>query len=146
MTSMDLLETKTSMGVPTHSFIGGLFVKNQEEMKRQILKKKQNAYKKSIKDYTKAIQLNPNLAEACNNRGIVYKNKGDYGEAIKDFDRAISLNPNDDVAYNNLGLVYIDKTDYEEAIKNFDRAISLNPNSGHCLLQSRASLHLQRWL
>ena len=94
------------------------------------LEEKQNAYKKSIKDYTKAIQLNPNLAEACNNRGIVYKNKGDYGEAIKDFDRAISLNPNDDVAYNNLGLVYIDKTDYEEAIKNFDRAISLNPNSG----------------
>ncbi len=53
----------------------------------------QGEYEKAIEDYTKAIELNSNFAEAYNNRGLAkgYLNK--YDEAIEDFNEAIKLNP-----------------------------------------------------
>ena len=50
--------------------------------------------KEAIKDFSKAIKLNPNYALAYNNRGIAKDNLGLYEEAIKDYDKAIKLNPN----------------------------------------------------
>src|SRR3989339_820394 len=38
------------------------------------------AYKEAIIAYNKAVEINPDYAEAYNNRGIAEKNKGDYDE------------------------------------------------------------------
>ena len=40
---------------------------------------------RAIGDYTKAINLKPNYANAYNNRGVAYYGKGDYEKAIADF-------------------------------------------------------------
>ena len=48
----------------------------------------------AIADYTKAIELKPDLAEAYNNRGNTYYNRGEYEQAIIDYNHAIDLNPN----------------------------------------------------
>jgi tetratricopeptide (TPR) repeat protein len=50
--------------------------------------------------------LNPNFAEAYNNRGIAYEKKGLPGRAIEDYDRAIALNPNLAEAYATRGLTH----------------------------------------
>lgn len=47
----------------------------------------------AIKDYERAMELDPQGARAYFNRGATYYNKGEYGRAIQDFDEAIRLRP-----------------------------------------------------
>jgi len=54
-------------------------------------------------DYNQAIVLNPRLAEAWGNRGLVRLAKGDFDEAIADCARAIEINPRIAEIYNNRG-------------------------------------------
>jgi len=61
---------------------------------------------KKIEYYTKAIELNPEYAEAYCNRGFAYDNKGEYDRAIEDYNKAIELNPEFAEVYNNRGLAY----------------------------------------
>ncbi|HEY9692183.1 MAG TPA: tetratricopeptide repeat-containing serine protease family protein [Oculatellaceae cyanobacterium] len=84
-------------------------------------------YNGAIADYDRAIKLNPNLAEAYNNRGLARSKQEDYNGAIADYNRAISLNPNLVEAYNNRGLTRSKQQDFMSAIADYDRAIKLNP-------------------
>ena len=85
-------------------------------------------YYGAIKLYREALKLNPNFADAYNNRGNAYKDLGQYERAIQDFDKAIQLNPNYDMAYNNRGVAYYYLGQNERAIQDYDKAIQLNPN------------------
>jgi Flp pilus assembly protein TadD len=78
--------------------------------------------------YNEAIRLNPNLAEAYNNRGIVRKDLGDKQGAIDDYTLAIKFNPNLAKAYYNRGIVRNDLGDKPGAIDDFNLAIKFNPN------------------
>ncbi len=50
-------------------------------------------YPKALADYTKAIQLDPQYANAYNNRGLAHYHSKAYDKAIADFTRAIQLKP-----------------------------------------------------
>ncbi|QSV68462.1 MAG: serine protease [Aphanizomenon flos-aquae DEX188] len=78
--------------------------------------------------YNEAIRLNPNLAEAYNNRGIVRDELGDKPGAIDDYNLAIQFNPNLAEAYNNRGIVRDELGDKQGAIDDFNQAIKINPN------------------
>ncbi|MFN5064391.1 MAG: tetratricopeptide repeat-containing serine protease family protein, partial [Aphanizomenon sp.] len=78
--------------------------------------------------YNEAIRLNPNLAEAYNNRGIVRDELGDKPGAIDDYNLAIKINPNLAQAYYNRGIVRDDLGDKPGAIDDFNLAIKINPN------------------
>ena len=95
---------------------------------RGVSKYKLEQYRESIKDYDRAIKLNPNYSEAYNNRGVSKAKLRLYEEAIKDFDKAIELNPNNSEAYNNRGISKADLGYNREAIKDYNRAIKLNIN------------------
>ena len=84
-------------------------------------------YEEAIEDYTKAIELNPQLAEAYYNRGLAKSRLGQNEEAIKNYDQAIELNPQLAEAYCNRGIAKNRLREYEEAIKDFNQAIELNP-------------------
>ncbi len=45
-------------------------------------------YEKALENYNKAIELNPNDADTCENRGLTYVEMGKYEEAAKDFKTA----------------------------------------------------------
>jgi tetratricopeptide (TPR) repeat protein len=92
-----------------------------------IAKNNLEQYAEAIKDFDKAIELNPNDAAAYNNRGLAKKDLRQYAEAIQDYDKAIELNPNA-AAYYNRGIVKNYLGQYAKAIKDFDKAIELNPN------------------
>ena len=66
-------------------------------------KYEQKDYTGAIKDFDKAIELNPNYALAYKNRGDAKYSQEDYEDAIKDYDRAIELDPAYVKAYNNRG-------------------------------------------
>ncbi|MHC4201358.1 MAG: tetratricopeptide repeat protein [Planctomycetota bacterium] len=50
-------------------------------------------YDDAIDDFTKAIELHPDLAVAYNNRGMAYAMKRDIDRAMDDFERALELDP-----------------------------------------------------
>src|SRR6478752_5678921 len=66
-----------------------------------------------VRFYSQAIRLNPDYAEAFNNRGVARKNKGDLEGALKDYNEAIRLKPDNADAFNNRGNVRKDKGDLE---------------------------------
>ena len=47
----------------------------------------------TIQDLDEAIRLDPNLALAYSNRGVVYRNLGHFQRASQDLYEAIRLNP-----------------------------------------------------
>jgi uncharacterized protein (TIGR02466 family) len=82
----------------------------------------------AIEHYLKAIQLNPDNAEAHNNLGVAYKENGDLTAAIESYQKAISLKPDYAEAYNNLGSVLQEKGDHKAAIETYQRVIELTPS------------------
>ena len=50
-------------------------------------------YQGAIADYDKAIEINPQYADAYINRGIAKYDLKDYQGAIADYDKAIEINP-----------------------------------------------------
>ena len=99
-------------------------------------------YDRAIADYTVAIELRPDYAEAYNDRGFAYYLKGDFERAIADYTRAIELRPNYPKAYNSRGVVYM-AGGYGEAksVPDFDRAIELKPDFRYAYI-NRASARL----
>ena len=89
--------------------------------------KRQRLYGDAITHYTAATELNPDLMEAYNNRGLAYCDTGDFNAAIVDFTKAIDLDPEDAVVYDNRGLTYRDTGDFDAAIVDFTKAIDLDP-------------------
>ncbi|MFP3042886.1 tetratricopeptide repeat protein [Treponema primitia] len=82
----------------------------------------------AIREYTEAIRINPNYAEAYIVRGNAYNDKRDYERAIADCTEAIRIDPTLGSAYIIRGVVYNNKRDYDQAIKDFTDGIRLNPN------------------
>ena len=74
----------------------------------------------------KAIELNPEFAEAYNNRGLAYYRKSDYDRAIIDLNKAIEIKPQYAEAYNNRSVAYYGKGDYDGAIADASKAIEIN--------------------
>jgi Flp pilus assembly protein TadD len=85
-------------------------------------------YDIAIAEYTEAIRITTNYAEAYFGRGNVYYSKRDYDRAITDYTEAIKINPNYANAYNNRGNVYYSKHDYDRAITDYTEAVRINPN------------------
>ena len=80
----------------------------------------------AICHYTKAVELNPNLAAAYYNRGNIYRDKGEFDLAIADFAKAIELDPNDAESYTNRGAVYGRKGDLDWTVRDCTKAIELD--------------------
>lgn len=95
--------------------------------------------KRAIESYLKAIDLNPQDANAYNNLGSTYSDqkeyskaidcylKADYSRAIECYLKAIKLDPQYANAYNNLGSTYSAQEDYSRAIDCYLKAVELNP-------------------
>jgi tetratricopeptide (TPR) repeat protein len=95
----------------------------------QIKRWQSKDLKKSIADYDKDIQLNPNDYIAYQNRGMSKYDSHDQEGAIDDFNQAIKLNPSSADNYYYRGIAKSNLPgDSKDAVKDFDRAIKLNPN------------------
>lgn len=87
-----------------------------------------NQLEAAIKEYSKAIKLDPNDVEAYYNRGNVCRKLKRYTRAIEEYSKAIELNPNFAIAYGNRGVSYRILSQYENAFKDYNKVIELNPN------------------
>jgi superkiller protein 3 len=82
----------------------------------------------AIEYYQKAINIDPNDADAYGNMGIAYAKLEDYREAIKCYQKVIAIDPNLAAAYGNMGSAYYYLKNYREAIRCFQKAITIDPN------------------
>ncbi len=80
----------------------------------------------ALQNYDLAIQVNPQFAEAYNNRGIVRGQLGQRDWSLADYDSAIRLNPTFAKAFYNRGNSLYDDGEYEEAIRDHTQAISID--------------------
>jgi tetratricopeptide (TPR) repeat protein len=83
---------------------------------------------KAVADISKAIDLNPKLAWAWNNRGVVYcDDLRQAKEAVADFSQAIELDPKLASTWYNRGNAFSHLGQYDKAIIDYSRAIDLDP-------------------
>jgi tetratricopeptide (TPR) repeat protein len=105
-------------------------------------------YDRAIADYTTAIQLKPDYAEAYNDRGFAYYLKGDTERAIADYTRAIELRPTYAKAYNSRGVAYMAHGyGATKSVPDFDRAIAVKPDFRYAYInRANARLSSHPWL
>ena len=76
--------------------------------------------------FQRAVQADPNFAEARNNFGTVLGMSEQYDSALVQIKEAIRLDPEYADAYNSLGVIYGAKIEYDSAIVAFERALELD--------------------
>lgn len=77
---------------------------------------------------SRAIQLQPNLAEACNNLGLAQQSMNRVREAVVSYRKAIAIKPDFVEALSNLGVSVQQLGDVEEAETCLRRALTLKPD------------------
>jgi tetratricopeptide (TPR) repeat protein len=91
------------------------------------------AYKDALSDFTKAIQLQGDMAGAYSNRCLAHIELENYSEAIADCSQAISLHPLPE-AYLNRGMAHYHLFHFRTAIADFTQAIAVDPDCAEAYL------------
>ena len=122
--------------IATHTIYNDIFgyIQNQEKHQPAYTEfyigltfQGQGKHEEAIKHYDQAIDINPQFAEAYNNRGMTKNLFGRHEEAIADYDQAIRINPQFAKAYYNRGNTKDLLGRHEEAIADYDQTIRINP-------------------
>ena len=105
-------------------FYKGMTCQNRGDVAKNRIEK-YNWYEKSVEHYSKALELNPVLVFAYNNRGLAYHKKAEIDNAIKDFNRVIELAPYYTEGYRNRGGTFAEKEEFDKAIADFKVVLAL---------------------
>jgi len=87
----------------------------------------QGDYQGAIAEFTQAIQIQSNFANAYSNRCLAYLQLQDYQNAVSDCTQAIKISPKNTEAYLNRGLAYLMQGNYQAAIADNARIIAIQP-------------------
>ncbi len=82
----------------------------------------------AITNYRKAIELNPDLAEAHCGLGFALQSQGNLDAAIECHRKALAIKPDFAGAHSNLGLALQSQGNLDAAIESYRRAIQIQPN------------------
>ena len=85
-------------------------------------------FPEAVEELKKAIEIDPNYAEAYYNLGYVYFQRTEYKEAEKYYTKAIELWPYEPRGYHCMGQVYEMQGLYEEALRMYRDALLISPN------------------
>jgi tetratricopeptide (TPR) repeat protein len=81
----------------------------------------------AIAEWNKALEMDPDSAEAHNNLGVLLTRKGSFDQAMTHFRRATELKPDYAQAHYNLGGIFSRQGRWDEAIAEWQRTIQSNP-------------------
>jgi len=99
-------------------------------------------FRRAVTFFNRAIESEPESADAYFGRGLVYHELEQYQEAIADFDRAIEIDPEHPHAHFQRGFVYHQLEQYEQAVADFTRAIEIRPDGWAYMLRAAAYNYL----
>ena len=80
-----------------------------------------------VGDFTKAIELDPNLTNAYYGRGAGYSAHKNYYEALADFNKVIEKSPRSITAHKQRGTVYYHLGEIDKATADLRRAVEFDP-------------------
>jgi len=83
----------------------------------------------SIKEYEKAIEIDPENAIAWQLKGISMAKTGNIEEALKNFEKSISIDPKRADVNMNIGSIYFSKGYMSSAIEYIRKAIKIDPQN-----------------
>jgi TolB-like protein/Tfp pilus assembly protein PilF len=84
-------------------------------------------FEQTLKEFERAIQLNPNYATAHHWYGVTLVMTGQFDRAIAEGKRAVELDPLSLVINANLGTAYFNARRYGEAITQLRKTIEMDP-------------------
>lgn len=103
---------------------------------------KNSEFTEAVKEYTNAIQLNPNNAVYFCNRAAAYSKLEQHTSAIGDCKQAIALDPSYGKAYGRLGIAYSNLNKYEDARSAYENALKYDP--GNTMYETNLKLAEER--
>ncbi|MFC2129876.1 tetratricopeptide repeat protein [Bacteroidota bacterium] len=95
---------------------------------RANLKKDMSDINGALKDYNETVRLDPENADAFNNRGSLNGMLGNYQQALSDFNKAIKLDPKIEDGYYNRAVIRNILGDTKGALEDYNMVIKQNPN------------------
>jgi Tfp pilus assembly protein PilF len=98
----------------------------------------------AIKEYSKVVELRPDLAEAYNNLGVAQKRKGELNKAAESFNKALERRPDFTPALSNRGWIFAEQNKWPEARQDFEQALKLSPHDDGALYGLSQSLRETR--
>jgi serine/threonine protein kinase/lipopolysaccharide biosynthesis regulator YciM len=73
-------------------------------------------HEKAIKEYRRALTLDPSLGEAQNQLALVYNHIGAFNQALQELQKAVTVNPTNNLAQFRIGETLLLQGKYEEAL------------------------------
>lgn len=106
---------------------------------------KEGDIKGAIKEYKRALQIDPSNVNVHNSLGVCHGVLKQYKKAMTSFKNALNIDPKEAMAIYNAGLVHMLKGRREKALESFHKANALSPDVfeiafhiGKCHLDSKA--------
>ena len=91
-----------------------------------FLKNIPNRNTEIIKNYSIAIENDPNNIEYLLDRALFYSEINEIDKSQKDYERILKIKPDDGAALNNLGLIFSEQNNNEKAIELYTTGIKMN--------------------
>lgn len=109
---------------------------------RGVYRQERGDYKGALEDYSKAIDIKPDYADAFNNRAIMYFHFQNLVSAYVDINKAIELYKGKPQYFNNrAGIRYMLK-DYNGSLRDVTMAINIYPKYAEAY-KNRASIYFE---
>jgi tetratricopeptide (TPR) repeat protein len=83
---------------------------------------------KAIEELNKALDIDPNYAEAYQSLGLYYRYQGAFDKALDLFNKYTSVSPDQASPLDNLANLYFREGRVDEAIEKFREALSIRPD------------------
>ena len=95
--------------------------------KRGTRRYRRKQYRAAIKEYGRALELNPDFYFVYNDLGLAYKKLGRNAESVAAFDAALRIKSDYHMALNNRGIMHDRMGNPEAAEADFNAAIDADP-------------------
>ncbi len=99
--------------------------KDENYYNRGIARLEKGEHDLAISDFTKAIENNPEFANAHFYRGRAYFRKGEHDKSLSDLTEAIELDPALAVAYGERAVIHFIRKEYDKVWENIHKQESL---------------------
>ncbi|MBN1990995.1 MAG: tetratricopeptide repeat protein [Bacteroidales bacterium] len=99
---------------------------------RGVLNNIKEQYRRSIEDFTKALELNPNqslLVQIYLNRALANIRETYLDAAMADYNAALEIDPRNSSVYNSRGFTNYRLGNYLDAINDYSKGLDLEPNN-----------------
>jgi protein O-mannosyl-transferase len=83
----------------------------------------------AVRDFTRLIEIKPQLVTGYSKRGDVYIGLGQWDQVAADFSKVIELDPASKDAYYNRGIAFANLGLFEKAIGDYSKTLDMDPGN-----------------